>query len=243
MSTTGYSQTSNGFWYKITDQSGPYAYGPDGVMYLVGSGRSGPTSYTWATLPSAADYPYAGAVVTNGTERPLLVTSDGTRWRPVGHQLLKRLGAAVTGLTNVEAISLQYLFPAGMLGQYDGISLEVAFSKSGATDALVLTARWGQLGTTGDSAITGFSAFLQGSTTMRAGGAVHELKLPTTTSVQKMGANLTNTSYFSATATGVIAAATVIADVTANPSYLSVALLSNGATDTVNIDSAKLWWS
>ena len=61
----GYTQAANGYWYKDSDASGPYALGPTGALFLVGDGVVGSGSFTqgkngfWYAADGDNSGPYA----------------------------------------------------------------------------------------------------------------------------------------------------------------------------------------
>jgi hypothetical protein len=204
-------------------------------MLLTRRGLPYSGSGTWANRPSPipanGTFYFATDVGENGT----LLQSNGTRWRALnGRTTLKTLAAPVSGIAAAEQIVLQTLLPIGAWQNRDSLIIQLDTTKSGVTDTGLLTIRVGTLGTTGDTAITGFSSFQFMTAGGVAGGGTYEICLNSATSAQKMGANTNGQSSHSSpagSATG--ATATTITDASANALHVSVGLLSGGATNTV----------
>lgn len=196
-------------------------------------------TFTWATKPSSAangSLIFVSDVGESGT----LFQYGGSRWRPVGGQAaLKTLGAASANVANSETIVLQTLIPASAWQTYDTLRLWLVMTKSGTTDAGNLTVRVGTAGTTGDTAITGLSAFQFLSAANTSGGLIFDIKLLSATSAQKMGLDGSGAgSYTGGSASGALA--TTITDASANALYLSVGIASAGATNTVSLASGHI---
>lgn len=195
----------------------------------------------YASLPPASGAngveAYASDLGANGTR----VRSNAARWRPVnGVTTLKDLGAPSGAIANTETIVLQTLIPINAWQTNDTIRLWFTVTKSGATDVLQTSVRVGTAGTTGDTAITGLSAFNTLAASNTSGGFFFDIKLVSATSAQKVGVNATfNGSYAGAQNLGA-AAATTITDASANALYVSLTIRSSGATDTVAIQGGQI---
>lgn len=191
--------------------------------------------YAYAALPAASAYTGKTAYATNLGANGSVLQSNGTRWRAVnGTAVLKALAAPVSGVVNSETIVLQTLIPAGAWQTNDTIRIWISGTKSGSTDAYLMSARIGTAGTTADTVITGLSAFSLMTATGLTGGAVFDIKLLSATSVQRTGGTTSGQgTYTAGSSSGAIAAATTISDASANALYVSVSIYSGGASNTV----------
>lgn len=201
-------------------------------------------SFTWATVPSAA-IAGAGTVarISNAGSNGNYFVSNGTRWNALGGSaVLNFLGATVSGIAAVENIVLQTQIPAGLWQTSDRLRINIeGVSKSGAVDTALLNLRIGTAGTTADTAITGLSAYQLLSASSQSGGFEFDIKLVSATSAMKLGANATsNVSGLGGASASAAAAATVITDASANALWVSIGILSGGATNTVSVAGASI---
>lgn len=199
--------------------------------------------YAWASLPAAGLVPNKRALVTDVGGAPgIHVVSDGTRWKPVnGQAVLKRMGAAVSGINNTETVVAQALLPAGILQAGDSIFMRLSANKTGTTDNLTVSLRVGTAGTTADTALTGLSALSVASTTNITAGVMLGVRVLSNTSAQKMGMNGSNFGSYSSGSTAAIAAATTgLPDLSANAVWLTFTVKSSGATDTVGVQELSI---
>jgi hypothetical protein len=197
--------------------------------------------FTYASLVSIAPCTAAlngyGAFVTdwgtNGTE--VRCKGSATRWVPVnGETTLTRMGVAVSAIANTETIVIQTQLPIGALQAGDMIFIRGSVNKSGTTDTLQLTVRWGTAGTTADTALTGLSAYQQLSAATMAGGPIIGFRVISNTSAQKLGANSNASSPYGSTGSAALAAATTsLADASSNAIWITVTIKSSSTTDTV----------
>lgn len=209
-----------------------------------GSGATTISTYTWATLPSAATagartLAWASDLGESGT----LLVSNGTRWRSAnGSVSLKGLGGASASIGSAETIVMQTQLPIGAWQTNDVLRLWTTTTKSGATDIGRLIVRVGTAGTTADTAITGLtSAFSYMTAAAISGGGIFDIKLFSATSAMRIGDNASaQHSYQSTAATTAGAAATTITDASANALWVSVSLQSAGATDTLVMQDSRL---
>lgn len=199
-------------------------------------------SCLWANRPTAGLIAGQLIFVSDVGEFGTIMQWTGARWRPLnGTASLKNLAAPSANIAAVETNVLQTLLPINLLQVGDVLRLWLAATKSGTTDSLNLTVRMGTAGTTGDTAITGLSAFAIMGATGVAGGAIFDIKMISSTSAQKQGtSNTQNGTYSALLNSGAESAATAITDAAANALYVSVALASTGATNTVKATSAQL---
>jgi hypothetical protein len=202
-----------------------------------------PTS-TFAGLPACASNSGAFYRVTNiGPSPGVVLMCDGTRWKPAaGTVRLYALAAPVTGLTNSEAISAQTLLPAGALQVNDQIRVWISGTKSGTTDASTLNLRVGTAGTTADAAVISMTPMSAAQQTF--GGTV-SLKLTSATASQRLGTmNATAGvagSYDGGNATA-LPATVAIPSIASNANFVSVSMLSAGATNTVGLYEVLIEW-
>jgi hypothetical protein len=198
--------------------------------------------YAFASLPAASLSTYKTALATDIGANGTMLRSNGTRWLTShGSAVLKGLGAPVTGIANSETNVLQTLLPAGSWQTNDTLRLWIAPTKSGTTDTCNLTVRIGTAGTTGDTAITGLSAYVTLVAGTVGGGSIYDIKLISATSAQRMGTTATGISgYNGGSGSGSLIAATTITDASANALYISINLASSGATNTVGVNAAQI---
>jgi len=206
-----------------------------GTPYFWGSG-------TWAQV--SAVNPGTSGVLANVTDvgaDGTTVRWNGSRWKPVGGVAnLKSFGPAVSGITNAtETIVLQTLIPAGLLQANDAIRVWLYPTKSGSTDAASGRFRMGTAGTIADTQI--LSGNWLGATGI-TGGFVWDAKIVSNTSVLRTGNNNSTSSPIAGSGTSAIVAAVSITDVSTNPMYFSVTLVSGGATDTVACQNGYIQW-
>lgn len=201
---------------------------------------SGVFSCTWANKPSSAvtgSLIFVSDVGENGT----IFQYTGSRWRAMnGMASLKTLGTAQTGIANSETIALQTLIPAGALQAGDIVRGRLSLTKTGTTDTGTVTVRVGTAGTTGDTAITGLSAFVALAATGVSAGFEFEVRLVSATSAQRLGSTGANLTAYAGSSSVAASAATVITDASANALYVSVGLASSGATNTVGLQAGLI---
>jgi hypothetical protein len=197
-------------------------------------------SFTYATLPAATSYSgyraYATDLGANGT----LVISNGTRWRPLnGQSVLKDKGAAQSGITNAaETIVLQALLPAGSWQTNDTIRIVLALTKSGTTNSCICGIRCGTGGLITDTALLSPGGVIGAAG--RSIGLIFDFHLESATSVQKVGSQIDNGSGYGAQSATAALSPVAISSAASNALYISVGLSSNGATDTVAIQSGQI---
>lgn len=105
-------------------------------------------AYTWAAKPAATAA--AGLVIRIsdvGIAPGILVISDGTRWIPLGVQMLARFGAAQAAITGSlsEAVCWTVTVPAGLLGLSGGLRIRDKRSRTSNANAHTQRIRWGGL--------------------------------------------------------------------------------------------------
>lgn len=199
------------------------------------------STQTWASLPAAASNTWAVTVASNLGANGALVTSNGTRWAPVGGSVtLKSLGNQVTGVANSETIVLQALIPAGAWQTNDTVRIWYTMTKSGSTNTGGVTVRVGTAGTTSDTAVMALPA--QMSAAQLNGGEIQDLKLISATTVQRIGGiSAGNAGSFLGMFSGVaMPAAVTISDASANALFVTVTIQSSGVTDTVGMQSGQI---
>jgi hypothetical protein len=210
---------------------------------------SSATSMPSGTFASKPGSPTTGqlylATDIGGDTPGVMLIYSGTRWKPLGGRArLKTLGAPVTGLTNSESISLQASLPAGLLAVNDVVEVWSAGNKSGTTDTYNTTIRLGTAGTTADTAIQ--PALVESLVASLSFGTIYAFKITAATTSQRIGnsggtsaANIGG-SYGGGNA-GAQAAGVTISNVS-NALFLSVALVSGGATNTIGLYSGYIDW-
>jgi hypothetical protein len=201
-------------------------------------------SAAFASLPACASNNGAVYRATDVGEAPgALLVCNGTRWKPLnGRVRLKTLGAAVTGLTNTEAISLQASLPSGLMAANDQIEIWTTGTKSGSTDTGSISIRMGTAGTTADAQI--LTQLIMSATGLTYGAPL-VFKFTTTTAAQRVGTATqisTSAGAYAGGATTAFPASVAISDITANALFISVALTSAGATNTLGLYTGWIDW-
>lgn len=202
-----------------------------------------PPTYAWANRPAANSVPLGTMVFMSDIgENGRLFQSNGTRWLPSSSTArLAKLGAPVSGITNTAQIVLRALLPANAWQTNDTIGVHLMMGKSGTTDTGLVTVYIGTTGTTSDTAVTGLSALAVMIAANRSGGFDYEIKLLSATSAQRMGTIIaTGAGSTAGATTSSVPSATTITDASANPLYISVAIASGGATDTISVQDAHI---
>lgn len=189
--------------------------------------------FTWATKP--ATYPTGQPIwISNAGAKGSAWIFDGTRWKPLNNQtLLASMDVAVTGLTNVEAVSFQYLMPAGLLYVGDRLRVNFSVTKSGTTDTCLARIRIGTAGTTADAAL-GTGTVLAAASQFGAFSA--DFRIESETTVQM----LCRTDAVLGGAATAIAAAVAIANIS-NALYVDCGAVSNSTNNTVGLIDVQLW--
>jgi hypothetical protein len=188
---------------------------------------------TFATLP--ASYPVGQPVfVSNIGVGGSAWYSNGTLWKPVGGQvLLSSLDAAITGLTNSEVISHQYLIPAALLQVGDRIEVKTGLSKSGTTDTGALRIRVGTAGTTADAAIVNATVM---SAAQQHAGLAHEFRVQSATAVRL----ITRSDLgWGGSTTASVPADITIANIS-NALYVDVSAISGSTNNTVGLVDVQI---
>lgn len=161
-----------------------------------------------------------------------------TRWAPInGSGTLASLGAPTSGVANTETLQLQTLLPIGTLQNNDSLLFTIAGAKSGATDSLTLRIRIGTAGDTSDALV--YQGDILGAAGRSFGGQF-EIKVLSTTTVQKVGAAGTAEASYAGASTTAETSTVAISSHAANALYVSVFILSSGAADTVGLQSARI---
>lgn len=164
-------------------------------------------------------------------------TYDGTTRKPInGRVTLYTLGAASGAINNSETIVAQIQLPAAFLHQYDRFRIFVGMSKSGTTDTGTLGVRIGTAGTTSDTQV--FSGAIMGTTILSLGAWLH-FKIQTATAVRKEGFGGTGQLSEGGGSTAAYTSAVTISNVS-NSLYISVSILSSGATNTVKLEDCMI---
>lgn len=210
-----------------------------GLLSAASGGSFAMPSLTWANIPAAGTVGKTVYVTNAGTKGSLWV-DDGTRWKPMnGTVTLATLDTASSNIGTSETIVFQYLIPANLLQTYDRLRLWVNVLKSGTTDTGTIRVRVGTAGTTGDTAVTDYALM---TAAHRSSSPIFEYRLESATSLQMVGNNASGNitrSWGTAGTTG-STGATAITSAAANALYVSVSILSSGATDTVSVQNAQL---
>jgi hypothetical protein len=220
-----------------------------GPFSISGSTSATVGAVTYATLIAnspcnAARNTYTALVTdwgANGTS--VRCVSAASRWLPSnGQTVVKRMGAAVTGIANTETIATQVQMPIAALQAGDTIMVYASVSKSGVTDNLQVSFRWGTAGTTSDTALTGLSLLTVLGATGQAGGFIGAIRVVSNTSAVKLGNNNAQVSPYGGSVGTAAAAATTtgLSDASSNAIWLSFGLRSSSTTDTVGVQEVTI---
>lgn len=182
-------------------------------------------AYTWAAKPSAVGRAGAQIRITDvgagnpATGEGTVFISNGTRWKPLNKETVldavdtANAGAAVA--TEQQLNASHALIPAGVIGDYDRLQLQISLTKNGAIDAATLRIRFGPLGTTADPVI----ATIAIAAANQSFGAVMAFKRLSATSLEQEGNGDANFTGASATAAP---AAVAVSSMDSNGLYLSI---------------------
>lgn len=198
---------------------------------------------TWANKPAATAVPSGGLFFASDVgENGAFFQSNATRWRVLnGVASLKTMTTSPAAVAAAETIVLQAAIPSGAWQVGDTIRIRFTLSKSGATDTGSATVRVGTAGTTADTAITGLSARQIFGAASRSGGFEFEVKLVSATSAMNVGSTGATTTSYSGGNASTVSATTAISDTSANALYVSLSVLSGGATDTLTVHTAGIY--
>lgn len=163
--------------------------------------------------------------------------SNGSRWLPMNGQVNLAKATPAAGIGTGETLAMQALMPAGLLKVADILRLSFALTKSGTTDQCTHRLRVGTAGTTADTQIWTGNILAAAN---QSGAFFSELSLISTTSIQRMGQGALTTGSYSIASNTAAPAAVAISNSDSNPLYVSLFLLSSGATNTVGIQSGVI---
>lgn len=189
------------------------------------------SSYTWATIPSAASNTGAQVFVSDVGQGGSYWYSDGTRWRAVGGSyVIKGITSPVTSDgTTTEAVIAQVALPPGLFRTGDYLRVFFAMTKSGTVDTNTCRWRLGTAGTTSDAALNSVS---QPATTVIALGTHWALRAASNTTGTL--ASLPGASGFG-TSTGSLSSVGSL-NFSSNTNYLSLtADMTTGGIETVTL--------
>lgn len=193
------------------------------------------TGSTWANIPAAGS---AGRMqfVSNAGTKGSVWMDDGTRWKPLnGSAVLATLDAASSNIANTETIVLQTLIPAGMLKPGDRLRVYGVMARSGTTDTGSFRLRLGTAGTIADTQIFSTGVI---SGTQRSWSGVYETRLESNISVQPL---ISAALYgYSGSTSSALPSPVTVSSAASNNLYLSVSVLSAGATDTVQMLDSQI---
>jgi hypothetical protein len=191
---------------------------------------------TFAGLPAAASNTFTFQLATDWGANGTIAQSIGSRWKPMGGSSVLKLNAAPSSaIGTTTAVVLQTLLPAGSWQVGDVLRVTLPMTKSGTTDVLIGNVLIGTLGTVSDTSVTGGTVTMVGSANQTSGEEL-EFVLASATTVQRMGAILTNQGSYTTISATAPPAAVTISNVS-NPLYVSFTINSNGTTNTVALQA------
>lgn len=190
-----------------------------------------------ATTPAAGSMRWASNLGVAGG----LLVYNGTRWKPVGGQLvLAKLLTTVASIANSETILLQAnAMQPGLLKAGDSLEFLIDTTKSGTTDGAVVTLRLGTAGTTSDTAVLGNTTVLAAAN--RTVGTCWHIKLVDNTTSQRSGSIGSNGHCGAASATA-SPATIAITDMSTNALIPTITTNSSSTNDTVGATDARIIW-
>jgi hypothetical protein len=198
------------------------------------------TSTTWASVPAPGNAGKIVRVSNFGTKGALLM-DDGTRWKPVGGcATLYTLDTASGGIGNTNTIVAQYQIPAGAFQNKDRLRVYQTMTKSGTTDTGAMNIYFGTTGTiqVGDLVVANSPTL---GAAQQSSGYLYDFRRESATSLLKIGATSAGSAMgYSANSASALAAAATVSDMDANAMWLSFAILSNGASNTVSMTDLQL---
>lgn len=193
-------------------------------------------AYTWAGKPAAAGRAGAEIRVSDvgagnpATGEGTVFVSNGTRWKPLNKETVldaidtANVGTAVA--TEQQLNATHALIPAGVIGDYDRLQVQISMAKNGTTDAATLRLRFGPLGTTADPVI----ATIAIAAANQSFGSVMAFKRLSATSLEQEGNG--DASFTGASATAA-PAAVAVSNMDSNGMYLSLTVqMGTGAEIT-----------
>lgn len=209
-----------------------------GSGWLCNMNQTEPTAapvYTWATRPAAAGRTGAQIRISDvgggnpTTGEGTVFVSDGKRWKPLNKETL--LDAIDTANAGTAVATEQQLnpnhapLPAGLLGDFDRLMVQLSVSKNGATDGVTLRLRFGPLGTVADPVI----ATIAVAAANQSYGTVMTFKRLSATTLEQEG-NGDPSASFNGPSTLAAPSAVVVSSMDVNTMYMSVtAQMGTGA--------------
>lgn len=163
-----------------------------------------------------------------------LFESNGARYKPINAvALIGSLDteASMTGAT--ETIMFQKSLPAGVLQNNDRLRVYYTGSKNGVAETATYTLRLGTAGTIADPIIQTFSAL---ATTQISTGVMQEFKRLTATTIRKLGAGSSATSFTAGGSTAAIATPVSVSNMDSNNMVLTLTMTSSAAVETVTVN-------
>jgi hypothetical protein len=202
-------------------------------------------SFAFAALPPAASYPNGEAFVSDWGATGTKVRSNGTRWLPMGGRaLLKHLGPAQSGVGSTSTIVLQSpQLPAGLIQTGDLILFDITgMAKNGTTDNGVLDCLVGTAGTTADTSLLAGAAVTAMAAANQTADAMLCFKVVSSTSAQRVGVQNGSGLYGGGGVSTVAApVAVTVPNLSSSAVFLSFAIASSGATNTMAIQEGSIW--
>lgn len=189
-------------------------------------------AYTWATKPSAALVP-VGTIIRISDVGPapgIRVWSDGTRWVPMGAQLLARRGTAIalTGVT-AETVMDTVTIPAGAMGLSGGLHIYSTWSNTNSANSKLARIRLG--------GIAG-AQFLASSVTTTV--TLNDLRR-----IRNRGSATSQVGSTAATAASPLGSSGVAVSTAAVDTGVAVDLVFTGqltlATETLTLENSSVW--
>ena len=221
----------------VAPYSQPYLFGG----YFDANGNIiGVQSDTGVAALAASQLPWASRPTLGSTIKGAFFATDvgggnffywnGVRWKVVnGSCILDSIDTANVGTATASEQQLNAshaLIPAGVIGGNDRLRITGGFSKSGATDTVILRVRIGSAGTTADPIVATINL---AAATLSAGFYL-QLKRASATSIRLQGSANTLLSYGSES-TSAYAAAVTIPNMDTTGLYISVTAQMSGTTD------------
>ena len=163
-----------------------------------------------------------------------LFESNGTRWKPINSlALIGSLDTDTSMSGTAETIMYQRSLPASILQNGDRLRVYFTASKSGVSETATYALRLGTSGTIADPVIQTFAAL---ATTQISTGVLQEFKRLSATTIRKLGAGNSATSFAAGGVVTALATPVAVSSMDSNPMFLSLTIVSNAAAETITVN-------
>lgn len=205
--------------------------GPTGTQY----GLTLPC--TIGTLPAPASY--IGPVFVQDLAGGTMLYSNGSRYRPLNNiATLGTLDAAASSTASADTVLVVFPIPA-VVKNGDSLRLWLTQSKTGTSETVTWSFRYGATGTTSDTVLLSSANMVTAANI--SGGTILEYRRETATSVQKMG-NTTAANGYGGVSSAATLAPVALGTSLENAGFLSISVSKSAAVETATLLGARLEW-